>query len=264
MSTPLSSRERKYLWFISQGYTPRQVWALLGSGPSPSVATRVKEKLGARTMEHAVFLACDRAVLGPHLECGTLGGYIAHHSHLRDDPCRACRRAFADYAERNGSIVAKVLLTEPERRLLRALDSGRTFRDVVRTWGCHKRTLDGVRTSLYRKLDVAHLPQQSKLPAALETGRKLGYLRPVPVPGPDLVPVSDGGPPPLTELETRTLALLADGTSLSEAGREFGIPGSSVSSRLMNIYKKLGVLDHAHGERRAAAVKEARRQGYAV
>lgn len=262
---PLTTREHRYLWLISQGHTPRETFQLMGTGSSPSLATRVKNKLQARTMEHAVFLAVSHDLIGPGMHCGTLDGYREHQSRGDREPCRACRRAFSEYAERQGTpVLQKVRLTEPELRLLQCFDAGRTFKQVLENWGCSRRTLDQVRLDLYRKLDVSHLPQQAKQCAALEAGRRLGYLVcPVhpPLPGPV-------GPArrsvPLTELETRTLALLAQGCSLREAGQELGIAGSAVSARLARIYEKLDVLHHGHGERREAAVKQARAQGYAV
>lgn len=263
----LTAREHRYLWLISQGHTPREAFRVMGTGSSPSVATRIKAKLSARTMEHAVFIACGLKLIGEHPNCGTLDGYREHYGRGDAEPCAACRREFTEYAERQKApVLARVVLTEPELRMLRAFDAGRTFKDVVRNWGRPSRTLDDVRTSLYRKLDVAHLPQQRKLAAALEAGRKLGYLRQVRITSPDpVVPQFPAEPTPLTELEVRTLAVLADGTSLSQAGRVLGgIPGSWVSSRLARIYAKLDVLHAGHGERRDAAVKEARRQGYPV
>lgn len=265
MTVLLTPREHRYLWFLSQGYTPRQIWPLMNCGSSPSTATRIKDKLRARTMEHAVFLACQQDLIGDHCECGTLEGYRAHQGRGDLDPCRACRRAFAEYAERhNGPTLKKVTLTEAELRLLRAYDSGRSFAQVLERWGCARRTLDEVRRNLYRKLDVAHLPQQSKYQAAIDTGRRLGYLRPVsPIPLPEKIPVRREQK--LTDLEVRTLRVLAEGASLREAGIVLGGKTSAaISARLAGIYQKLDVLHHGHGERREAAVDEARRQGYDV
>ena len=263
---PLSRREHEYLWLISQGHTFSQAFAIIGVSPQPSTVTRIKGKLGAHTMEHAVFLAVTLDLIGAQPRCGTLDGYRDHYGRLGDrDPCRACRRAFTEYAERQEAPVLKAVpLTEPELRMLRAFDSGRTFKQILANWGCSRRTLDDVRINLYRKLDVAHLPQQSKQTAALEAGRRLGYLRPAPLPAPELIEPVPVQPRPLTELEVKTLAVLAGGASLREAGVELGIAGAAVSSKLARIYRKLGVLHHVHGERREAAVKEARNQGYPV
>jgi DNA-binding CsgD family transcriptional regulator len=262
--TALSHREHQYLWLVSQGHTPRQAFQVMGTGSAPSVATRIKKKLSARTMEHAVFIGVMSDLLGPFMYCGTLDGYREHQSRGDTDPCRACRRAFTEYAERQQTpVLKKVILTDPELKLLRQFDSGRSFKDVLRIWGCSRRTLDGVRMSLYRKLDVTHLPQQSKQATAVETGRRLGYLRPEPfLPLEEIVIKAEQ--PRLTELEVRTLGLLGAGASLREAGEVLGIAGSAVSSKLARIYEKLDVLHHAHGERREAALHAARQQGYPV
>lgn len=262
--TRLSGREHRYLWLMAQGHTPTEAGRLMGTTSTPALSTRVREKLGARTTAHAVWIAAQRELIGPYLDCGSLKGYQAHHGR-HEDPCGACRRTFIDYTGRNGVPTRKVPLTEAELRLLRCYDSGRSFKQVLQTWGCSRRTLDDVRTSLYRKLDVAHLPQQSKHHAAREEGRRRGYLRPYPVLGQPTSEPRKWGTTALTELELRTLSALADGTSLSQAGRILGgISGAAVSSRLARVYKKLDVLDRAHGERREAAVKEARSRGYAL
>jgi len=260
----LTTREHQYLWLLSQGHEPKAAFQIMGTGSSPSVATRIKKKLGARTMEQAVFLACQRDLIGLGMDCGTLDGYRQHQRNGDKDPCRACRRAFMEYAERqNTPVLRRVQLSEAELKLLRQFDCGRRFKDVLELWGCSRRTLDGVRMSLYQKLDVAHVPYQSRQSAALDVGRRLGYLRP----DRQLLPVEAvirTEQPPLTELEVRTLGLLAQEMSLREAGEVLGIAGAAVSAKLARIYAKLDVLHHAHGERRAAAVQEARKQGYPV
>lgn len=263
---PLSPREHAYLWYICQGYVPREAFRLMGSGSSPSVNTRVCEKLRARRIEQAIYIACQLELIGPYLECGTQAGYRAHHGR-HEEACGACRKWHTGFMERTGKVASRLEpLTDAELRLLKSFDSGRTFKQTLDKWGCSRRVLDDVRTSLYRKLDVAHLHQNTKLRAAVEEGRRRGLLRPVPPLKPAKRP-RRWGTTDLTELEQRTLAAVADGTSLAEAGRTLGrngtpIPGSSVSSRLMIVYRKLDVLHHAHGERRKAAVEEARRRGY--
>lgn len=260
----LSGREHRYLWLMAQGHTPTEAGVILRTRSTPALSTRVREKLGALTTAHAVWIAAEQGLLGPRPDCGSLKGYQDHHAR-QEDPCAACRRVFTDYSERNGVPTRKILLTEPELRLLRSYDMGRSFKDVLAAWGCARRTLDDVRTSLYRKLDVAHLPQQAKHYAALEEGRRRGYLRPCPVLSGPSPSGPRGGTTPLTTLELKTLAVLADGTSLREAGKLLGgIEGAAVSSRLARIYKKLGVLGFPHGQRRDAAVKEARGQGYSL
>lgn len=262
----LTTREHHYLWLMAQGYTPREAQTVLGTRCTPSLSTRVRDKLSAQTMEQAVYLACQLDLLGPNVECGSLRGYRLHRGRT-EDACRACLRAFQEYCLRNDTVtIRRVVLTEAETRLLRAFDSGRTPRQIARNWNVTEGAVARLRTSVYRKLDVAHLPQGHRMQAALEEGRRLGVLIPKAVPNPVFKRnPRRWGTTDLTELETRTLAVLARGCSLAEAGRELGgIPGSSVSSRLAIIYRKMDVLDHGHGGRREAAIKEARNRGYPV
>lgn len=260
----LTPRERKYLWYIAQGLTPREAFPLMGCKSSPSVNTRVCEKLGARRIEQAIFKACMIDLIGPHLDCGTAAGYKAHHGR-HEDACRACRRWYIDFTERQGVVTAvrPVPLTDDELRLLRSYDAGLTFVKTLQKWGCSRAKLTYVRTQLYKKLDVAHLPQGSKVQASLEAGRRLGYLRPGPAVKVDRKP-RRWGTTDLTDLEFRTLKVLATGASLAQAGAQLGgIAGPAVSSRLAIIYRKLDVLHVPRGaERREAAVKEARNRGY--
>lgn len=266
MTAQLSPQEHRYLWYIAQGYTPSEAGPLMGVKRTPCISQRIREKFGARTTAQAVHLATLADLLGPYIECGSLRGYRAHGAR-HEDTCRACRRAFAEHIERSGSpiIPRPVPLTEPELRLLRAFDAGRTFKQVATNWDVTARTLRDVRASLYRKLGVAHLQQQARYYAALDEGRRLGYLKAeYTAPAPQLNP-RRWGTTDLTDLEVRTLSVLATGVSLHEAGQILGgTPGPQVSSRLARIYKKLDVLAYGHGERREAAVKEARNRGYAL
>lgn len=255
--------ERRYLWLLSQGHTTAETQRAMGINRTPTLGTRLREKLEARTTAHALFKAGDLGLVGPHELCGTMPGYRRHHGR-HEDACRACRRALADFTERTGGMhpFRRASLTEPELRLLRAFDAGRSVKGLARQWGCSTRTLDTVRSGLYTKLDVRHLPDKARRAAALDEGRRQGFLRPDAFSAPE-------GPKrraekQLTALEVRTLGAVSGGRSLSQAGRILGVPGPSVSSRLARIYAKLDVLHHAHGERREAALKEARNRGYHV
>jgi DNA-binding CsgD family transcriptional regulator len=249
---------------MAQGYTPREAGKIMGTLATPSLSTRLRNKLGASTTAHAVFLACQWNLIGPREECGRLSG-LHKHRDSREDLCNACRVFYADYTERtNTPLLRQEPLSRAEVQLLRAYDAGRTFNQILENWGCSRRTLDDVRTNLYRKLDVGHLPQSIKYHAALDEGRMRGYLRPVrPERPPNLNP-RRWGTTDLTELEQRTLSALTGGNSLAQAGLILGIPGSAVSARLARIYKKLGVLDQPHGHRREAAFAEAKQRGYGL
>ncbi len=263
---PLSAREHQYLWYLSQGYTPREAFIELKVKSSPSLDTRIRFKLKARRIEHAIFIACQLDLIGPRIECGTVHGYRRHHG-MHEEPCRACRKWYIGYTERMGgpiTVLRAPKLTEAEQSLLRAFYRGRRYVDIVQASPVSRRTMDDVRTSLFRKLDVNHLPSTAKKRAAVEEGQRRGFLPPL-----VLTPTAPARPKApstgLTDLETRTLRLLGEGLSLAEVGREFGQPGSSVSSRLSVIYRKLDVLHIPRGlERREAAVKVARERGYDV
>lgn len=259
----LTRREHRFLWFITQGYTPEQAGTLMKISGTASVGSRMRDKLGARTNAHAVALAYQREMVGPYEDCGSEHGYRSHTGR-HEDACRACRRAHTEYVERNvgGPAYARhVQLTEAEHRLLKAWDSGRTTVQIRQNWGVSIKTVEGLSTALYRKLDVAHLPVQGRRYAALDEGRRRGWLRPV---QPLTLVLPDKQAPVLTGLEVRTLAAFSGGASLAQAGEVLGIPRSQVSSRLARIYKKLDVVRVDVEGRRDAALLEARRRGYAV
>lgn len=266
----LSPRERTFLWLVAHGATSTEAGEILGTKAVNEISTRIRRKLNARTLAHAAYLARDMEMIGPHENCGLVAGYRSHLGR-HEDACPACRRAFIAYTERheNAMCRARPVLTEPELRLLRAYDSGRTFKEICANWELSCHSLARIRASLYRKLDVAHLPVQSRYHAALDEGRRQGLLRSlarqrrklaVPARNPRRWGTTD-----LTDLQVRILAATVD-RSLSEAGASLTPPltAPAVSSHLARIYRKLGVLHHGHGERREAAIKEARNRGYQV
>ncbi len=64
-----------------------------------------------------------------------------------------------------------------------------------------------------------------------------------------------GGPPKLTDREQEVLALVSQGYSAPDIGKEIHLSTTTVKSHLHSLYEKLGVSD------RAAAVAEAMRRG---
>lgn len=257
----LTRREHRFLWLMSQGYTPDQAGMLMSISGTASVGSRMRGKLGALTNAHAVAVAYQRDMLGPYEECGSERGYRAHGGR-HEDCCRACRRAHAEYVERNQDMPAyqsRIALTEAEHRLLRAWDAGRSNVQVRQNWNVSVKTLEGLTTAVYRKLDVRHLPVQGRRYAALDEGRRRGLLRPREQP---VLVLAQRQAPPLSDLEIRTLGAVADGATLAEAGVVLTIPRQQVSSRLARIYKKLDVVHLPSGERREAALAAARKAGY--
>lgn len=257
----LTRREHRFLWLVAQGYTPDQAGMMMSISGTASVGSRMRLKLGANTNAHAVAIAYQRDMLGPYEDCGSEHGYRSHVGR-HEDACRACRRAHADYVERNQDMPAytsRITLTEAEHRLLKAWDAGRSNAQVRQNWNVSVKTIEGLTTSVYRKLDVRHLPVQGRRYAALDEGRRRGWLRPRPQP---VLVLAERKAPGLSDLEIQTLAAVAGGATLAQAGDVLSIPRQQVSSRLARIYKKLDVVHLPSGERRAAAVKAAITAGY--
>lgn len=266
---PLSPREHTFLWLIANGHTSAEAGQILKTKAVYELSTRVRTKLSVRTLAHAAYRAGELDIIGPHEACGTMAGYRAHHGRHDDEPCRACRRVFAEYCERNATTTARPRrpeLNEAELRLLRAFDSGRTFKQVCANWDLSPHYLARVRTSLYRKLDVAHLAQGARYQAALAEGRRYGLLHPKRT-RPLVVKTPRNprrwGTTDLTPLQVKVLAATVN-SSLTEAGRALGMPSPQVSSHLARIYRKLDVLHLPREQRRAAAVEAARNRGYGV
>lgn len=71
------------------------------------------------------------------------------------------------------------------------------------------------------------------------------------------------GPPrqPLTKRQAEVLVAAADGAPLSEVARRVGTSREQVASRLSEAYKRLDVAWIDRDERRAAAVRVARKRG---
>lgn len=67
--------------------------------------------------------------------------------------------------------------------------------------------------------------------------------------------------PRLTPRQAAVLAAAADGAPLSTVAARLGMPRTQVSSRLSEAYRALNVAWMPRDERRAAAVRIARRHG---
>lgn len=262
----LSRREHRFLWLTAHGYTASEAGQAMGTRSVFEVSTRVRHKLQARTLAQAVYRGLVLGVIGDYESCGLISGYRAHQ--VRKEPvCRACRRVFTEYmtATERAALIPQPPLAEPELRLLKALDAGRTFQQVAANWDLSRTQLERVRASLYRKLDVSHLPGPSRYQAALDEGRRRGLLAPRGLPREVKRRINKPRPNhgALTDLQVRVLAATV-GRSLSEAGAELGFSAAHVSSHLARIYAKLDVLHHPHGERREAAIKAARERGHSL
>lgn len=261
---PLSPAQRKYMWLRATGHDESSARRIMGATNTYMISQRAQKKLGAHTLVHAVFIACQLDMFGPREECGTMPG-VRTHQDRGEDLCRACRRMNIEYTEAEDRCVYEPVpdLTAPELRLLGYLDDGLSVDQIVVKWGRTTAAVTHVRRTLYRKLGVHTMPFQQRRDHALDVARRFRLLTP---PEPVIAPVPGrNGTPPLTDLEVRTLAVLASGRSLSQAGKVLGgIAGAAVSARLARIYEKLDVLHYGHGDRRDAAITEARARGYVL
>lgn len=261
---PLSPAQRRYMWLRATGHDESSARRTMGATNTYMISQRAQKKLGANTLVHAVFIACQLDMFGPREECGTMPG-VRTHQDRGEDLCRACRRMNIEYTEAEDRCVYEAApeLTGPERRLLGYLDDGLTLGQIIEKWGRTTAAVTHVRRTLYRKLGVHAVPFQQRRTHALAAAHRFRLLTP---PDPGVAPEPRrSGTQPLTDLEVRTLATLAGGRSLAQAGKILGgIAGAAVSARLARIYEKLDVLHYGHGDRRDAAIREARGRGYTV
>lgn len=265
----LTPAQRRYLWLRATGSTDGEARQIMKTGPHAySIATHMKEHMGAKTIEHAVFLACQLDMIGEREECGTMPG-IRRHQNAREDLCRACRRLNAEYAEaeNKGYYDRPPVLSAVERQLLDLLESNLTRIEINTKLNRTEYAMKAHRTSLYRKLGVNNGSHATRRVRAVHRAREFGLLAADCLP--DIFLERRAEPvreiPKLTDLEVRTLAVLADGTSLTKAAKILNLPAStSITGRLANIYRKLDVVHLPRTEKRAAAVAKARDLGYAV
>jgi DNA-binding CsgD family transcriptional regulator len=259
----LTRYQRRALWFLSQGHTPSEAAALL-KVPRQSVTDALyyaRRKLGTRTNAQAVLVAYVRGVIGELEDCGSREAYVRHRNR-NQDACPACLRANREWVERSPSTAGSCTpLEEPQVRLVRALHVGRTQRQIRMLWGLSRSQVERQITALYAALGVAGEPREIRRERALEEALRQGYLNPAvkPQPCPVLPPVTSR----LTPAELRVLSAV-DGRTLTEAAALLGTERTTISSHLNRAYTKLGVGHLARKDKREAALKEARNQGYAV
>lgn len=65
----------------------------------------------------------------------------------------------------------------------------------------------------------------------------------------------------LSPKQAQVLAAASDGVPLAEVGRRLNMPREQVAARMSEAYKRLGVTWMDRSDRRAAAVRTARRHG---
>lgn len=259
----LSRYQRRVLWLFSQGYNVQEVAAEIGTVRQSitDAALVIRRKFGARTSAQAVLMAYIQGHLGVHEDCGTRASYVRHLD-AGEDACPACRNANARWLKKQSEPEGySAPLTDVQVKLIRALYAGRTHRELNLNWHVGRSTLHREVTDMYRRLGVADVPRELRREQAFQEAIRRGVLGPVA----PKVPPLDLGPSglPLTKLEQETLHAV-DGRTLTEAGAVLGISRTDVSSRLHLVYTKLGVTHLPRNDKRAAALAEARRRGYAV
>lgn len=259
---PLSPLQHHFLWLRATGHGTIESQQILGTSATFSISARIKVKLQANDLLHAVFIASQNDLIGPLKDCGTMRG-VRHHRWAHEDLCRACLRANGEEIE-----LGKVRSEHPpelsvnEREYLDLLAEGYTFPQIIVKTGRKGVALKETRASLYRKLRVSGVPKQQRRWRALEEARymrMIGRRKPLKVNQPRR---PHWGTTKLTDLELKTLAALTGGTSISEAGVKLGVAAGSVSSRIAIIYRKLGVNDLPRGEKRAEAIRRAEARGH--
>ena len=94
----LNPAELRVLEGRANGLTYMQIAAQLRYTYSSTVnvGSRVIDKMGARDMAHAVFLAVQMRILDPNRRHGDHAGFAAHR-YYGEEPCEACREGERAY-----------------------------------------------------------------------------------------------------------------------------------------------------------------------
>lgn len=94
----LTDRDMEFLGRLAQGQTAQEIareWFYAESSVR-TLAERLRKKLGAKTNEQAVYLACQVGVLEPRRRHGDHAGFAAHR-YYGEEPCEACREGERAY-----------------------------------------------------------------------------------------------------------------------------------------------------------------------
>lgn len=115
----LTAREVAFLERLAQGDTAQEIAEELIFAESSvrNFAMRLRDKLGAKTNEQAVYLACQWRILDPTRRHGDHAGFAAH-KYYGEDPCDACRVGENEYRRerRAARNAAKAATRRPEIR----------------------------------------------------------------------------------------------------------------------------------------------------
>lgn len=87
----LPARDVEFLERLARGETTHEVAAAWSMEMTSirTVAERLRKRLGAKTNEQAVYLACQFGILDPTRRHGDHAGFAAHR-YRGEEPCEAC------------------------------------------------------------------------------------------------------------------------------------------------------------------------------
>ncbi|WP_309031347.1 hypothetical protein [Streptomyces alfalfae] len=100
LGTALNAVELRVLEGRARGHSYMQIAAQIHYTYSSTVnvGSRVIDKLGARDMAHAVFLAVQAGLLEPRRRHGDHAGFVAHRRR-GEEPCGACKEGESAYRQ---------------------------------------------------------------------------------------------------------------------------------------------------------------------
>lgn len=255
----LTERQTRVLWLLSMGHTCADIARQDGKAPGfvRKYCGRVYQLMGAETAAQAVRNGLLRGFIGPYEDCGSLAAYRRHIK--RDEPvCAACKRGNRERVENEAMMERRqAQLGEPEIRLLRAFDAGRTLEQICARWNISHRAVKDLTASAYAALGVAHLPVVVRREAALREARMRGLLRDTP-PAPERTPAA---PVQLSDTHVRILLSMESGATLAETAVRLELRPGTCSTRLSEAYRRLDVGWMERGTRLPAALRKARALG---
>jgi DNA-binding NarL/FixJ family response regulator len=255
----LTERQTRVLWLLSMGKTCSDIARENGNSPSftRKYCTRIFRLMRASTAAQAVRNGLLDGVIGPYEDCGSLAAYRRHIK--REEPtCAACKRGNRERLDREALLrTRRTKLGEPEIRLLRAFDAGRTLEQICVRWGISHRAVKDLTASAYTALGVDHLPAVVRREAAMREARMRGLLRDAPPP-PERTPAM---PVHLSETHVRILVSMESGATLSQTAERLGLRPGTCSTRLSEAYRRLDVGWMDKGTRLPAALRRARELG---
>lgn len=255
----LTELQRRTLWLLSTGHTCAGIARDTGKAPGVvrKSCVRLYTLMGAATAAQAVRNGLLAGYIGPYQDCGSLA---AHRRHIkRDEPiCAACKRGNRERLEAQAAMQnCRAQLGEPEIRLLKAFDAGRTLEQICTRWRISHRAVKDLTASAYNALGVSHLPPVVRREAALREARLRGLLRGT-SPAPERTPPT---PAHLSETHVSVLLSMESGATLSQTADRLGLRPGTCSTRLSEAYRRLDVGWMEKGQRLPAALRKARALG---